>query len=74
MLTQVSDRLVILTGAKGLHLHSLDVLSVVVGWLYFAAWSISFYPQAILNYQRKSVTGLSFDFLLLNITGFVLGN
>ena len=24
---------------------ALDILSSVVGWTYFAAWSISFYPQ-----------------------------
>ena len=25
----------------------------LTGVAYFAAWSISFYPQVILNYQRK---------------------
>ena len=29
------------------------VLSQVCGIGYFAAWSISFYPQLILNYRRK---------------------
>ena len=38
--------------------------------VYFCAWSISFYPQAILNYRRKSVVGLSLDFQLLNLLGF----
>lgn len=42
----------------------------IVGWIYFAAWSLSFYFQVILNYQRKSVVGLNFDFLTLNILGF----
>lgn len=32
-----------------------DHLSSVCGVLYFAAWSASFYPQTILNYQRKSL-------------------
>lgn len=32
--------------------------------------SISFYPQAFLNYRRKSVAGLSLDFQLLNMLGF----
>lgn len=45
-------------------------LVMIVGWSYFTAWSISFYPQIYLNYQRKSVVGLNFDFLLLNIIGF----
>ena len=33
--------------------HGWEVISTVIGWLYFAAWSLSFYPQAILNYQTK---------------------
>lgn len=53
------------------HSNTLSILIIVVGWIYFAAWSISFYPQAILNYQRKSVVGLNFDFLGYNITGFI---
>nr|CAD2163032.1 unnamed protein product [Meloidogyne enterolobii] len=48
----------------------ISVLVIVTGWIYFSAWSISFYPQIILNWQRKSVIGLNFDFLLLNIIGF----
>jgi hypothetical protein len=28
------------------------------GWAYTAAWSLSFYPQMLLNLQRRSVTGL----------------
>lgn len=42
----------------------------IVGWLYFAAWSVSFYFQVILNFQRKSVIGLNFDFQALNFLGF----
>lgn len=41
-----------------------------LGWLYFFTWSYSFYPQIATNFQRKSVVGLSFDFVLLNIIGF----
>eukprot|EP00301_Raphidiophrys_heterophryoidea_P026785 c9324_g1_i1.p1 GENE.c9324_g1_i1~~c9324_g1_i1.p1 ORF type:complete len:298 (+),score=71.26 c9324_g1_i1:52-894(+) len=40
------------------------------GWIYFVAWSISFYPQIILNHQRRSVVGLSLDFVVLNVSGF----
>ncbi|CAF3297016.1 unnamed protein product [Rotaria socialis] len=47
----------------------LNIFIQIVGWIYFAAWSISFYPQIILNFQRRSVTGLNFDFLALNILG-----
>lgn len=52
-------------------LSSLNVVSVVFGWIYFAAWSVSFYPQIYLNWKRKSVVGLSFDFVFLNVTGFL---
>lgn len=85
----------------------LDSVSHVIGWTYFTAWSISFYPQSTLyknscgveryvckmtralgcvatknlptiptvlpvwlNYSRKSVSGLSLDFQLLNLLGF----
>lgn len=48
----------------------LSMFIIIVGWLYFAAWSVSFYFQVILNYQRKSVVGLNFDFLALNLLGF----
>ncbi|KAL7729227.1 hypothetical protein ACLKA6_009684 [Drosophila palustris] len=47
-------------------------ISIVVGWIYFVAWSVSFYPQIWINYRRKSVEGLNFDFLTLNIVGFSL--
>lgn len=47
-------------------------MSSIIGWLYFIAWSISFYPQIYTNFRRKSVIGLNFDFLALNILGFVL--
>ncbi|KAF9185279.1 hypothetical protein BGZ51_002754 [Haplosporangium sp. Z 767] len=46
------------------------LLSYIIGWAYFAAWSASFYPQAILNWRRKSVQGLSMDFIHFNVLGF----
>ena len=49
---------------------TLSILVQLVGWIYFFAWSISFYPQIILNFRRQSVVGLNFDFLALNILGF----
>uniref|UniRef100_H3CNW2 Cystinosin, lysosomal cystine transporter n=1 Tax=Tetraodon nigroviridis TaxID=99883 RepID=H3CNW2_TETNG len=54
-----------------IHSRGLDVLSQVLGWIYFLLWSLSFYPQAWENWRRKSVVGLNFDFLALNLTGFV---
>ncbi|KAM4795645.1 cystinosin [Rhinophrynus dorsalis] len=50
---------------------SVEVLEQVIGWIYFLAWSVSFYPQVFVNWRRKSVVGLSFDFLALNLTGFI---
>uniref|UniRef100_A0A182JYN5 Cystinosin homolog n=1 Tax=Anopheles christyi TaxID=43041 RepID=A0A182JYN5_9DIPT len=48
---------------------SIIVISSVIGWIYFAAWTVSFWPQMIVNYRRQSVVGLSFDFLTLNLVG-----
>ncbi|WAR23808.1 CTNS-like protein, partial [Mya arenaria] len=49
----------------------LVTINAIIGWVYFVAWSISFYPQVYVNFSRKSVVGLNFDFLLYNITGFL---
>ncbi|KAL2900366.1 Cystinosin-like protein, partial [Bienertia sinuspersici] len=46
----------------------LKVLYEVFGWVAFVAWSISFYPQVIMNFRRKSVVGLNLDFVVLNLT------
>ncbi|CAO1433342.1 unnamed protein product [Diamesa serratosioi] len=51
---------------------ALITISLIVGWIYFAAWSISFYPQLITNFKRKSVVGLNFDFMALNLIGHTL--
>ena len=45
-------------------------VSAAVGYIYFLAWSVSFYPQVISNYKRSSTTGLSPDFCVLNVLGF----
>nr|XP_043900853.1 cystinosin isoform X1 [Solea senegalensis]XP_043900854.1 cystinosin isoform X1 [Solea senegalensis]XP_043900855.1 cystinosin isoform X1 [Solea senegalensis]XP_043900856.1 cystinosin isoform X1 [Solea senegalensis]XP_043900858.1 cystinosin isoform X1 [Solea senegalensis] len=54
-----------------IHSKILFVFSEIIGWIYFLAWSVSFYPQAWENWRRKSVVGLNFDFLALNLTGFI---
>lgn len=46
----------------------LEILYQVLGWFAFGVWSISFYPQVFLNFRRKSVVGLNFDFVVLNLT------
>lgn len=48
----------------------LGAVSDVVGWIYFLCWSASFYPQLFLNWKRKTVIGLSFDYLNYNFLGF----
>lgn len=52
--------------------HTIILISFIVGWIYFTAWSISFYPQMYTNFRRKSVVGLNFDFLALNFLGHSL--
>ena len=49
---------------------ALYYLSAVFGWIYFVAWSVSFYGQFIENFRRKSVSGLNFDFEIYNLVGF----
>ena len=45
-------------------------ISAMIGYTYFVAWSISFYPQIISNFKRSSTVGLSSDFCVLNVFGF----
>ncbi|KAJ8315896.1 hypothetical protein KUTeg_006554 [Tegillarca granosa] len=54
-----------------IHNSALIIINAVIGWIYFVAWSVSFYPQVYENWKRKSVVGLNFDFLAYNITGFI---
>jgi len=51
---------------------TIELISAIIGWVYFVAWSVSFWPQIIENFRRKSVIGLNFDFLSLNLVGFTL--
>uniref|UniRef100_A0A0B6ZNS1 Cystinosin homolog n=1 Tax=Arion vulgaris TaxID=1028688 RepID=A0A0B6ZNS1_9EUPU len=59
------------TSGKIMHSEAINTAASVIGWMYFAAWTLSFYPQVYTNWRRKSVIGLSFDFVVFNITGFV---
>lgn len=52
--------------------YTIIIVSITVGWVYFVAWSISFYPQMWINWKRKSVVGLNFDFIALNMFGHTL--
>lgn len=46
-------------------------VSAVIGWTYFCSWSVSFYPQVLLNYRRQTSVGVSFDFLVYNVLAFM---
>ncbi|KAK7403224.1 hypothetical protein QQX98_010995 [Neonectria punicea] len=48
----------------------LRFLSGLFGWVYFLAWSLSFYPQGLLNWRRRSTSGTVVDFHFINIFGF----
>merc|ERR1719181_704770 len=49
-----------------------QLLFDATGYGYVLAWSISFYPQLILNWQRKSTSGMSIGFQWYNLLGFFL--
>lgn len=51
--------------------NGLSLISTIFGWIYFTAWAASFFGQVREIFIRKSVSGLSFDFLLYNLTGFL---
>ncbi len=46
------------------------LLSSIIGYTYFLSWSASFYPQIIMNHERKTTRGLSVDFCVLNVLGY----
>lgn len=47
------------------------VFSRLLGWVYFLAWSYSFWPQIYINFRNKTVRGLSLDFQALNFMAFI---
>lgn len=49
----------------------LDIVSQLIGWIFIISWGSSFYPQLYSNYERKCVIGLNFDYLTLNIVGYI---
>lgn len=50
----------------------LYYIMYTLGWICTTAWSLSFYPQVFINWKRKSVVGLSFDFIAFNFVGFLV--
>ena len=48
-----------------------QILSSIIGYTYFLGWSASFYPQILMNYHRRTTRGLSCDFCVLNVLGYM---
>jgi cystinosin len=46
------------------------IVSSMIGYTCFVAWGVSFYPQVINNFKRRTTLGLSADFCGLNVLGF----
>lgn len=65
------------TPARPAHPHppsamgTLTWLEAIFGWVYFVAWSATFWPQVLLIFKRRTTAGLSTDFVAINIVGFV---
>ncbi|RDW94870.1 hypothetical protein BP5796_00633 [Coleophoma crateriformis] len=49
----------------------IEGLSLCFGWIYMFCWSASFYPQPLLNWRRKTTSGVNVDFPTINVLGFV---
>jgi cystinosin len=49
----------------------LQTTSAIFGWVYTLCWSLSFYPQPLLNFRRRSTTGTTIDFPAINVIGFL---
>lgn len=49
----------------------LLITAEVVGWGYFVAWTISFFPQIYENFRRRSVVGLSFDMVTYFMLSYI---
>lgn len=56
---------------KELRNEGYATLSNILGWIYFLAWTVSFYPQIFLNWRQRNTEGLSLGFELLNLLGFL---
>ena len=49
----------------------LRALSSLLGIVYTLSWSLSFYPQLLLNIRRRSTLGTTPSFPILNMVGFL---
>lgn len=52
----------------------LEIFSVVIGWIYFVAWSVSFYPQIYINWKRQrwdiKNTYIYYTYIFLKVSHF----
>ena len=51
------------------HSFTLDGLATFIGWVYFLAWVVTFYPQIWLLWRTNRADGFSYDLVLLQATG-----
>jgi cystinosin len=61
--------IVLHAGSLG-HMPWAPLVSSCLGYTYFIMWSVSFYPQVVLHWQRRTTSGFSVDFGWLNVIGF----
>jgi len=61
----------VITNAANMAASFLQTVSELFGWVYTLCWSLSFYPQPILNFKRRSTTGTTIDFPVINVAGFL---
>ena len=45
-------------------------LSSIIGWIYFCAWTASFYPQVFAQLETQKVEGLSTDYQVFEFNWF----
>jgi cystinosin len=63
--------IMLIVAGSDAHIAFAKLISRIFGWVYFLAWSLSFYPQPLLNWRRKSTHGLAIDFPTCNVLGFI---
>lgn len=51
----------------------LEISYEIVGWIAFASWSISFYPQLILNFRRRRYLYISTFWVFRDFSRSVVG-
>lgn len=63
-----------------IHSNLIEIIISIVGWIYFVAWSLSSYPQLILNWKTKEYFYIhnlilifyDFNFVIFSVSGLSL--